>query len=155
MQKDLVEKYPFYHAGELKDIGLFGAHEAKIEGITVKIEYTPCNKYGGQRAWFICPGCGKRIMKLFEISDKESTNLILGCRECLNLTYKSTRMAPPERRMYQKAKKITIIAKRLNLNRIDIERFQRWKIRKRKPKDMYRKTYQKLYQELKELVCYS
>ncbi|WFD09749.1 hypothetical protein [Tepidibacter hydrothermalis] len=151
MQKDLVEHYPYYKSSQMKDIGLFGVDEVEIQGVKIKMDYTPCNSYGGKRAWFICPVCGKRIMKLFEIEKEDS--ITLGCRGCLNLTYRSTRMTLDRRASYKKAKRIVEISKLLNINRVDIERFRMWKIRKRKPKNIYIKTYQRLYQELKELVC--
>jgi hypothetical protein len=51
----------------------------------VRIEWTPCN-YGGQRAWWQCPCCGRRVALLY--SGKK-----FACRQCHRLDYASTRTA--------------------------------------------------------------
>jgi hypothetical protein len=52
--------------------------------IKVPLSWTPCN-FGGMRAWFICPGCGRRAAKLY----LESRYFL--CRHCNNLAYSSQR----------------------------------------------------------------
>ncbi|MBK9444568.1 MAG: hypothetical protein IPN53_26215 [Comamonadaceae bacterium] len=49
----------------------------------VRIEHTPCN-YGGQRTWWLCPCCGKRVALLY-------SGKMFSCRHCQQLTYQSTR----------------------------------------------------------------
>lgn len=51
----------------------------------VGIERTPCN-YGGQRVWWQCPCCGRRVALLY-------SGKMFACRHCLQLTYQSTRTA--------------------------------------------------------------
>jgi len=50
----------------------------------VALAWTPCH-YGGQRPWFICPDCGRRVGKLYS-----ATRCFL-CRHCCGLVYKSQR----------------------------------------------------------------
>lgn len=51
----------------------------------VLIDWTPCN-YGGQRAWWQCPCCGRRIALLY-------SGKMFACRQCHGLEYQSTRTA--------------------------------------------------------------
>jgi hypothetical protein len=55
----------------------------KSEVCWVNLEWTPCH-YGGQRAWFRCPGlgCGRRVAILYCRG-----NFL--CRQCHNLSYQS------------------------------------------------------------------
>ena len=52
----------------------------------VRIERTAC-QLGGQRAWWLCPCCGRRVAVLHG-------GKIYACRQCQHLTYQSTRDAP-------------------------------------------------------------
>ena len=51
----------------------------------VLLEWRRCN-YGGQRAWFVCPGlgCGRRVAILYG-------GRIFACRHCYQLAYASQR----------------------------------------------------------------
>jgi hypothetical protein len=59
----------------------------------VHISRTVCH-LGGSRPWFTCPArdCGRRVAILYE-------GAIFACRQCLKLTYRSTRERPDERAM--------------------------------------------------------
>lgn len=63
----------------------------------VTVDWTPCN-YGGKRPWWICPLCGMRVAILFG-------GRKYACRNCHDLTYKSTRTAP-DLRHYARANKV-------------------------------------------------
>lgn len=52
----------------------------------LSIERTACH-LGGQRAWWLCPCCGRRVAVLHG-------GKIYACRECQHLTYQSTRDTP-------------------------------------------------------------
>ena len=52
--------------------------------IKIPLSWTPCN-YGGKSPWFSCPGCRKRVAKLY----LESRYFL--CRHCSNLAYSSQR----------------------------------------------------------------
>lgn len=52
----------------------------------VPVEWTPCY-YGGRRPWWICPECGMRVAILYK-------GRKYACRQCHDLTYRSTRIAP-------------------------------------------------------------
>lgn len=50
--------------------------------VALQISWTPCN-LGGERAWFLCPGCGKRKSMLYCPPDHTS----FLCRDCWRLSY--------------------------------------------------------------------
>jgi hypothetical protein len=50
----------------------------------IAIDTTPC-QYGGERAWFLCPGCGDRRAVLFCVHG------LFRCRGCRRIAYSSTR----------------------------------------------------------------
>jgi len=56
----------------------------------LRLEWTRCN-YGGSRPWFLCPGCGSRRAKLFEVGDR------FVCRGCGRLGYQSQQERPGDR----------------------------------------------------------
>lgn len=68
------------HGGEWLDISY-----------EVGLSWTGCN-YGGQRAWWICPGvgCGRRVALLYDRS-------IFACRYCQQLAYRSQRETEDQR----------------------------------------------------------
>lgn len=47
----------------------------------VQITWTPCH-LGGNRSWFLCPCCSRRVAKLY-------LQRVFACRHCLNLNYAS------------------------------------------------------------------
>lgn len=56
--------------------------EAKIQVFNQKIELTTTKtRFGGERLWFICPKCKKRVGNLYQNKRK------IGCRHCLNVSY--------------------------------------------------------------------
>jgi len=48
----------------------------------VYFDRTPCN-YGGDRPWFICGDCGRRVAVIYGKGQD------FACRQCKNLTYRS------------------------------------------------------------------
>lgn len=50
----------------------------------VWLDTTPCH-YGGERMWFLCPGCNRRRAVLFSVGGR------FRCRTCHDLAYTSTR----------------------------------------------------------------
>jgi len=58
----------------------------QLENVNIKVplSWTPCN-YGGNRPWFSCPSCGRRVAKLYLASR------YFLCRHCNNLSYSSQR----------------------------------------------------------------
>jgi hypothetical protein len=57
---------------------------------TVWLETTACH-FGGDRVWFLCPGCHARRAVLFSVQGR------FRCRICHDLAYSSTREDPQER----------------------------------------------------------
>lgn len=47
----------------------------------VRVTWTPC-RFGGRRPWFVCPGCDRRTVKLYE-------RRVFACRRCLKLAHRS------------------------------------------------------------------
>jgi hypothetical protein len=58
--------------------------QEKDYGRKISLTTTPCN-YGGERYWFECPSCGRRVGVLY-LAPGEVYFL---CRRCNNLTYRS------------------------------------------------------------------
>jgi hypothetical protein len=55
----------------------------------IALTWTSC-PFGGQRPWWVCPGCGRRCAVLYG-------GVRFRCRRCHNLAYASTREEPYER----------------------------------------------------------
>ena len=55
------------------------------QGTIPLFDYTRCN-YGGERRWLLCPRCFKRVAKLYRPPDE----VLFACRQCHQLTYRST-----------------------------------------------------------------
>ena len=56
----------------------------------VALDFTPC-RYGGERAWFLCPACLSRRAVLFSVGGR------FRCRACHDLAYSSTRESESDR----------------------------------------------------------
>lgn len=62
--------------------------QAQIEVLGVDVSLTTTKtKFNGERFWFACPNCKKRVGTLY----KHPFEDIIGCRICLNLKYKKQR----------------------------------------------------------------
>src|SRR5579862_377925 len=59
----------------------------------VAVEWAPCH-FGGNRAWFRCPNCGRRAAILYGAT-------VFTCRRCLHLAYQTQREAPHYRALYK------------------------------------------------------
>lgn len=55
----------------------------------VQITWTPCH-LGGERPWFLCPCCGRRVAKLYG-------SVLFACRHCLRLNYRSQQTSKRDR----------------------------------------------------------
>ena len=55
----------------------------------VGLEWTPCY-YGGARAWFLCPTCGRRVAILYG-------GKVFACRHCQRLAHDCQRERPDDR----------------------------------------------------------
>jgi hypothetical protein len=64
----------------------------------VWLDRTPCN-YGGERLWFLCPHCGRRVAVLY------GAGVRFLCRYCYDLAYAS-QSEDYSSRMMRKARKI-------------------------------------------------
>ena len=56
---------------------------------TIKLDKTPCH-YGGERSWFRCPGCDRRVAVLYgqKLENGASVkNRRFKCRRCHNFVY--------------------------------------------------------------------
>jgi hypothetical protein len=54
----------------------------ELNGQVINLTKTKCN-FGGERVWFLCPACSKRVGTIYR---RPLAELFL-CRHCLNLTY--------------------------------------------------------------------
>lgn len=91
----------------------------------VPLQWATC-RFGGQRPWFLCPCCGRRVAVLWGGD-------IYACRHCHGLAYTSQREEPHDRLLSRALK----IRERLGWNG-DYGG---------KPKGMHWKTYHRLVQE--------
>ena len=93
------------------------------------VTWTPCN-YGGNRQWFLCPGCNRRVAVVYG-------GKYYRCRHCHSLTYSSQQESRPDRLM-RKARKIRA---RLGASNSFMEPILF------KPKNMHQKTFDRLRRE--------
>jgi hypothetical protein len=56
---------------------------------TIAITWTPCH-YGGERGWWVCPQCGKRVAIVYMCR-------VWACRQCLGLAYQIDRTAKADK----------------------------------------------------------
>lgn len=62
--------------------------EAQVEALGIEVSFTTSKaRFDGERIWFVCPNCNRRVGTLY----KHSTEKILGCRICLHLKYRKQR----------------------------------------------------------------
>lgn len=62
--------------------------QSQIDALGVEVKLTSSKtKFNGERLWFICPNCNKRVGVL----RKHPVDGIIGCRICLNLKYRKQR----------------------------------------------------------------
>jgi hypothetical protein len=61
----------------------FTVHERQFKQ-PIECTKTPCN-YGGERVWFVCPSCRRRVGKLYLLNMLHSC--YWSCRHCQGLTY--------------------------------------------------------------------
>ncbi|GAJ20291.1 unnamed protein product [marine sediment metagenome] len=118
MMKPGEEHIRFEYTTTIRDTG-----EKIDRDYKVRLVPTKCN-YGGQRWWFICNNCQRRVGVLY-IGDSE-----FACRHCYNLTYESRNES---RRgffgvmeNFFKAEKIREGMKRLFYNGKPTRKMRRW-----------------------------
>jgi hypothetical protein len=109
-------------------------HEWKVERRSVRLDWTPCH-FGGQRAWFLCPHCDRRVAVLHG-------SATIACRHCFRLAYSCTREGKA-RRAGRRAEKIRA--------RLKWRRGIAWGP-DRKPRYMHWDTFFKLAGQVAELT---
>ena len=82
------------NTGSVNLIYRHGGDTGQDMNYPVLIDWTPCN-YGGKRAWWKCPCCGRRVAVLY-------SGKMFACRHCHRLDYESTRTAP-DSKPYERA----------------------------------------------------
>ena len=101
------------------------AGERRTINEDIPVDWTDCH-LGGKRAWWLCPGCGKRVAILY----LQATGY--RCRTCHNLTYRSSQESRFDRHLRKKFK----LCDKLGLGPIERPFF--------KPKYMRQKTFDRL-----------
>jgi len=78
-----------------------GDTQTFVHGCSALLDWTACT-YGGYRAWFLCPDCGRRVALLYLPSYGGAF-----CRHCLDLVYNSQRETKEDRaiRRYNKIRR--------------------------------------------------
>jgi hypothetical protein len=87
-----VDRFSSISINDLRQRRLLSAGELRYcshneqdagEGVVERIQFGyTCTNFGGRRAWFLCPGCGRRCGKLYAAQ-------LFRCRLCLRLVYRS------------------------------------------------------------------
>ncbi len=101
----------------------------------VPLSWTPCN-YGGERPWFRCPACDRRVLLLY-IAPGSS---LFRCRHCHDLAYVSQQCDPNDRLLLR----IRNIQRRLGGDPAHLLPWRAPPI----PKGMRWRTYQRLVEEM-------
>ncbi|MCL4353433.1 hypothetical protein M1615_03145 [Patescibacteria group bacterium] len=65
---------------------LFLTANTDVLGVQIKLT-TSKTKFDGERFWFICPRCSRRVGVIY----RHIVNSLIGCRKCLNLKYRKQR----------------------------------------------------------------
>ncbi len=99
----------------------------------VQLTYTRCN-YGGERPWFLCPECGRRVAILY------GPGRLFLCRHCYNLAYESQRENAKDRAL----RRAQDIRRRLGGSASMFDSFPE------KPKGMHWDTYMRLHDRARE-----
>ena len=76
---------------------LIAGDQQQLINQRIAFDYTPCH-FGGQRSWFLCPECGKRVAILY------NCNAEFLCRHCWELGYTSQQSKDEDRLIDQKHK---------------------------------------------------
>jgi len=120
--KNLVEDLPCIDIKDIRELLVKSRGKYKIELIISnkyiqEIDITSTTgSFGGFVYWFICPGCKKRIKKLY-LSQNENVFL---CRHCNHLAYRTQNLRDFRKTEYiRKTKKEDIFKRRIK-KRVDI-----------------------------------
>ena len=114
--KKLVEDLPCIDIKDIRELLIEGGEKYKIE-LTISDKYvqevditSTTGSFGGSVYWFICPGCKRRIKKLY-LSQNEDVFL---CRNCNHLAYRTQNLRDFRKTGYvRKTKKENIFKERI------------------------------------------
>jgi len=80
----LVNGVMFFDVIRLDDAPLFAVRPIAIDSKWIKLRMeSTATAFSGQRWWYVCPGCEKRVTSLYW------KNCAFGCRKCHSLRYAS------------------------------------------------------------------
>lgn len=99
----------------------------------IAFDRTPCY-YGGQRTWFLCPTCHRRVALLYWVGK------YFRCRHCHHLTYAAQQESKADRLMRKARKLRRRIGASADLTRPILF----------KPKNMHQQTFDRLRWEAKQ-----
>jgi hypothetical protein len=108
-----------------------GGGEWQDKNYPVSLAWSRCH-FGGHRAWFLCPVCGRRVAILYGGG-------VFACRRCRDLAYESQREAPYSRAL----SKAQAIHQKLGGSGVLGDGIE-------KPKRMHWKTYSRLVEQMNE-----
>lgn len=128
-------RYDHDRPGEVVlDYGVRRGEDAPWERVRerVPLDRTPC-RFGGDRTWFRCPGCGGRRAVLYGAAGR------FRCRACHGLAYASTREGEADRHRRRSGD----LRRRLGSDPEDVPLPP-------KPRGMHRRTYGRIVREIAE-----
>jgi len=114
--KKLVEDLPCIDIKDIGELLVVSKEKYKVE-LTISDKYiqevgitSTTGSFGGFVYWFICPGCKRRIKKLYLLRNE---NVFL-CRNCNHLAYKTQNLRDFRKTEYiRKTKKENIFKRRI------------------------------------------
>jgi len=112
---------------------MYGTKDGEHVDELVDLDRTPCN-YGGERTWFLCPRCGRRVAVLF-------AGRRFWCRHCHGIAY-----------AVENEDKISRVLRRSNKlrERVQARAGTAYPVTF-KPKGMHQRTFDRIRWEIQEL----
>jgi hypothetical protein len=127
-KRPLAERTPQIHVRSLREAGV--THERDAISIYVTAGHVEqyvdqvsilwrASRFGGYRAYFLCPGCGAGAMILY------AARSFLACRNCHGLAYRSENLTP----LWRKREKLSKLQRKAGAHTSRIPpkpKWQRW-----------------------------
>jgi len=120
--KKLVEDLPCIDIKDIRELLVESRDEYKVE-LTISDKYiqevditSTTGSFGGFVYWFVCPGCKKRIKKLYLFQNEN----VFICRHCNHLAYRTQNLRDLRKTEYTRKIKRKDIFKRRIKKRVDI-----------------------------------
>jgi len=102
--------------------------------------------FGGRRAYFLCPDCGRKVLKLYQQCGRN-----LFCRKCVGLPYRIQYMDSEEQHEHMRAKTEKKISRKRIRKKTVAKILNKWKARQEKDMVKFLSPMYRLLSRLKQL----